>query len=84
MYVLTQENIVVNPTRTSIKVYSGGIYSSKDLINWKKEGVFDFPAMPTALEYLNGAFYVGLSSNYDGDANTFIDDEAGSIYKISR
>jgi len=27
---------------------------------------------------------VGLSSNYDGDANTFIDDEAGSIYKISR
>lgn len=84
IYVLTQENPIINQTKTSFKFYSGGIYSSKDLINWTKEGIFDFPAMPTAFEYLNGAFYVGLSSNYDADTKTYIDDEAGSIYKISR
>ncbi len=84
IYALTLENPIINQTKTRFKSYSGGIYSSKDLINWKKEGIFDFPAMPIAFEYLNGAFYVGLSSNYDADTKTYIDDEAGSIWKISR
>jgi len=41
--------------------------------------------MPNRIEFLNGAFYIGLSSNYifNNTGYTYIDDEAGSIWKIT-
>ena len=77
MYLLVKEN------PNDFKYYTGSIYSSKDLTKWIKEFSFDFPAMPSTIEFLNGSFYIGLSSNYDRKSNTYVDDEAGSIWKIN-
>jgi hypothetical protein len=80
MYILFRQN-----PSPDFKYYTGSVYSSKNLTQWIREFSFDFPAMPNRIEFLNGSFYIGLSSNYviNSTGYTYIDNEAGSIWKIT-